>query len=148
MKEVNGNLWTETSPRGTLRIGFTQRFIEEKLGECFHVMQADLNKVVRGGPMLVIETNDGLENLKSPVTGSILVFNDRARNFPDRLKEEETILEVLPDGVKLEPVVKAKRVEKAKIAAPAQFDPDRWEPRDVNLDDLFNRPVAPPRRPR
>jgi hypothetical protein len=75
-------------------------------------------------------------------------FNDRARNFPDRLKEEETILEVLPDGVKLEPAVKAKRVEKAKVAAPAQFNPDRWEPRNLNLDELFNRPVAPPRRPR
>src|SRR5271156_6203635 len=112
MKEYIGNLWTESGPKGTLRIGFTQRFIEEKLGEGFHVMQADLTKVQKGGPMLVIETNDGLESLSAPITGTIMTFNERARNFPDRLKEEEVILEVLPEGVKLEVVVKKTKTQK------------------------------------
>jgi glycine cleavage system H lipoate-binding protein len=100
MKEYSGGLWTETAPSGVVRLGFSKVFIEQKLGECFHVMQADSKNVKEGEPLLVLETNDGLESLKSPITGTILHFNSKARNFPDRLTEEDNILEVLPEGVK------------------------------------------------
>lgn len=101
MKEFFGNVWTEAESDGHIRIGFSRRFIEDRLSECFHVMPADTKALRKGGPMLVIETNDGLESLKSPITGSILVFNEKARNFPDRLTEEDDILQVCPEGVSL-----------------------------------------------
>lgn len=113
MKEFSGNMWTESDKDGRVKIGFSKRFIEDRLGECFHVMQADVRTVKKGTPLFVIETNDGLESLKSPVSGTILVFNAKARNFPDRLTEEDVIAEVLPEGVKLE---KAKKEKKEKVA--------------------------------
>jgi glycine cleavage system H lipoate-binding protein len=132
MKEYNGHLWTEPDKEGRVKIGFTKRFIEERLGECFHVMQADIKSVRKGSPMLVIETNDGLESLKSPLTGAILVFNAKARNFPDRLTEEDTILQVLPEGVTL-PQAKKKQEKTVESVA------DRaWN--QVNIDELFNQP--------
>jgi Glycine cleavage H-protein len=109
MKTIIGNIWTEVKESGLVKVGFTQQFIEQRLGECFHVMQADVRQVKKGEPMLVIETTDGLESLKAPLSGSIHFFNVKARNFPDRLNEEDLIMELLPDGVVL-PVVKKKKV--------------------------------------
>lgn len=121
MKEFIGNIWTEAGADGRVRMGFSRRFIEERLGECFHVMQADIKSVKKGEPLLVIETNDGLESLKSPLSGNILVFNAKARNFPDRLVEEDCILEILPEGVKLP--VKTKKVPEfdVLVQAPQPF---------------------------
>ena len=115
MKEFIGNIWTETEPAGTVRIGFSRGFIEQRLGECFHVMQADSKFLRKGSPLLVIETNDGLESLKSPISGTIMSFNPKARNFPDRLTEEDMILHVIPEGVKI--VEKAKKPATAKPTA-------------------------------
>lgn len=128
MKQFNDNLWTEEQTSGAVFIGFTRRFIEEKLGECFHILQADSKKVKKGEPLLVIETNDGLENLKAPLSGTIIVFNDKARNFPDRLTEEDTILQVVPEGVTIPKSV--------KVAKPKQIIPD-------DFDDWLQQPVAP-----
>lgn len=104
MKETRGNIWTETDNRGVVKVGFTRKYIEDRLGECFHVMQASQigQKLMKGDPMLVMETNDGLVNLKAPLSGILQVFNPKARDFPDRLDEEDTIVEIVPDGVKLE----------------------------------------------
>lgn len=110
MKEFIGDLWMDRAEDGRVKIGFARRFIEDRMGECFHVMQADTRNVKKGGPLLVIETNDGLRPVKSPLTGSILFFNHNARNFPDKLVEDDCILEVLPEGVKLPSVT----VKKAK----------------------------------
>lgn len=108
MKEFIGDLWIDKAEDGRVKIGFARRFIEDRMGECFHVMQADTRNVKKGGPLLVIETNDGLRPVKSPLSGSILYFNDHARNFPDKLVEDDCILEVLPEGVKLSSVKKAE----------------------------------------
>lgn len=102
MKEQIGNtLWSETDSRGVVKIGFNREYIETKLGECFHVMQADRKFARKGQPLLVLETNDAVERLPSPVTGTIITFNHKASDFPDRLSTEDIILEILPEGVKL-----------------------------------------------
>lgn len=107
MKTFNGNIWTETDDRGVVKIGFSRAYIEQQLGECFHVMQADRRVARQGQPIMVLETNDGTSRIKSPLNGRIIKFNNKAMDFPDRLSEDDVILEVLPDGVKL-PETKAK----------------------------------------
>ena len=92
MKEFYKDIWVDTQEDGTVKVGLTRNFIESKLTECFHIIQADAQEVRKGGPMLVVETNDGLSSLKSPVSGRIIRFNDRARNFPDKMTEDEVIL--------------------------------------------------------
>lgn len=95
-KETRGPIWVQTNKDGTVSVGLTAEFVRSKMGECFHIMQADLDDVIINQPMLVFETNDGLESVKSPVTGSVLQFNRRAVDFPDKLTEEEVILTIRP----------------------------------------------------
>lgn len=133
MKTIVGNLWTEEGKDGRVNIGFTRNFIEERLGECFHVLQADMQVVRKGGPLMVIETNDGLESLKSPLTGSILVFNAKARNFPDRLTEEDNIMEILPEGVTLPVSTKKSKNDLLQELV----DTQRGQLWSARIDDLF-----------
>lgn len=100
--EIRGPVWIRTNKDGTVSVGLTAQYIRDRACECFHIMQADTEEVWEGQPMLVMETNDGMETVKSPVTGRVLVFNDRARDFPDKLKEEESILTLLPKGVEVQ----------------------------------------------
>jgi len=95
-KEILGSIWVQTSRDGMVSVGLTRDYIRQKLGECFHIMQADAGQLTLNQPMLVLETNDGLETIKSPVSGVIVHFNWRARDFPDKLTEEETILVIKP----------------------------------------------------
>jgi hypothetical protein len=134
MKEQLGNIWTETDNRGVMKIGFSREYIETKLGECFHVMQADTKFARKGQPLLVLETNDACEKIKSPLTGTILVFNTKAANYPDRLTTEDTIMEVLPEGVKL-PELKKFKLTGIVDDSRAQSWPDLWAPQE---------PPAPP----
>lgn len=100
-KQYEGNIWTEVDNRGVVKIGFSRDYIDQQLMECFHVVQADRSVARKGQPIMVLETNDGTARIKSPINGRILTFNDKARNFPDRLSEEDVIMEVLPEGVTL-----------------------------------------------
>jgi glycine cleavage system H lipoate-binding protein len=120
---VDGSIWTETDARGVEQIGFRQSYIEQVLGECFHVVQADTRKARKGCPLMVLETNDGTSRVRSPVTGTILMFSDKARNFPDRLTEDDVIVEVLPEGMTL----------------PAQGKKPEVRP-TIQFNQLFNAP--------
>jgi glycine cleavage system H lipoate-binding protein len=111
---VDGSIWTETDARGVSLIGFRQEYIDQVLGECFHVVQADTRRARKGCPLMVLETNDGTNRVRSPVTGTILTFSDKARNFPDRLTEDDVIVEVLPEGTVL-PTTKKAREERASV---------------------------------
>jgi len=136
VKTFSGNIWQETDKAGVVSIGLRQTYLEEKMQECFHILQADAQHLKKGGPMMVIETNDGLESLKSPLTGRITFFNDKARNFPDRLVEDDVIFTVLPEGVK--PVeVKRKAAPKAKPVVWADFEAAFPVGRDQRLDQVI-----------
>jgi len=97
MKQVQGDIWVDEQADGTINIGFVQSFINRRMAECFHVIQADTRSVDKGGPMLVIESNDSLESIKAPITGNVAYFNPRARNFPDRLTEQDIIMTLNPN---------------------------------------------------
>lgn len=140
-KQYDGNIWTETDSRGVVKIGFSRTYIDQQLMECFHVMQADRSVARKGLPIMVLETNDGTARIKSPVSGRILTFNDKARNFPDRLSEEDVIMEVLPEGVKLEPT--KKKVEYKDFFNQVNVVGNNWNGGRVEiLDDIA--PAAPP----
>lgn len=157
MKTDLGKIWYETDERGVWKVGFTRRYIEQKLGECFHVMQADIKQAQVGLPLLVLETNDGIERIKSPVTGTVLEFNARARDFPDRLTDEETIVQILPKGVTL-PKVETKK-SKSVDTIPLDFNERIWNDltqaaqavpqpgQPVRIWEDFQQAVAPPPPP-
>jgi glycine cleavage system H lipoate-binding protein len=126
VKMVYGDIWAVTEPNGQVSIGFTQQFIEEKLNECFHVLPAETKKVGNKSPLMVLETNDGLQSIKSPVAGEVVFFSDKARNFPDRLKEDDIVITVFLEGKKKPAKSSTKR------AAPA---------RNINAVPIENRVV-------
>lgn len=101
MKTNHGLLWSEEHADKTITLGFTKTAIDNQLQECFHVFQADTKEVREKGPLLVLETNDGLQSIKAPFAGRVSYFNPKARNFPDRIKETDTILTLVPKGVVL-----------------------------------------------
>lgn len=109
MKEIKGPIWYQTNKDGTVSIGLTNEYIQKRCSECFHIMQADLYEVAVNQPMLVLETNDGLDSIPSPVSGHVVNFNWRARDFPDKLTEEESILTIKPK--EKEPVKKPAKIE-------------------------------------
>src|ERR1700740_2728435 len=92
MKQFKEDIWGDEGEEGIINIGFRQDFIDRKLMECFHIVQADSRQVQENGPMFVIETNDSLESVKAPCTGRIIAFNSKARNFPDKLNENDVIM--------------------------------------------------------
>lgn len=132
MKTDHNLVWSEVHADKSITIGFTKKCIEERLPECFHVLVADANSVRSAGPMLVLETNDGLESIKSPFTGKISYFNSKARNYPDKLTETDTILTILPPGVE-----KAKPVEVKKPKVVGD-----WQMQQVQFRDIFAAPQA------
>jgi hypothetical protein len=132
MKIDHNLVWSEVHADKSITIGFTKKCIDELLPECFHVMQADATTVREKGPMLVLETNDGLESIKSPFTGKISYFNSKARNYPDRLTTEDTILTILPPGVEAK--------TKPKVIG-------NWVDQRIQFIDFFEQPVPPPPAP-
>jgi glycine cleavage system H lipoate-binding protein len=96
MKKYTGNVWYEEMGSGTINIGFTRAYIEDILGECFHITQASSFLATEGKPLLTIETNMGLKVVKAPCTGTITFFSTDARDFPDKLTEESIVMTINP----------------------------------------------------
>lgn len=108
-KVDHGLIWSEDHADKSITIGFTQRCITEKLQECFHVLPADASEVREKGPLLVLETNDGLQSIKTPVAGKVAYFNPKARNFPDKLTDSDTIVTLFPKGYVAPPKAAAQK---------------------------------------
>jgi glycine cleavage system H lipoate-binding protein len=118
MKKYNDNIWTEETPQGCVNVGFTKQFIDDVLGECFHITQAHSYLVTQGKPMLTVETNCGLKVIRSPITGTIQSFSVEARDFPDRITENDVVVVLVPKDVK----VATKAVKKEKIPSAAEIN--------------------------
>ena len=114
MKKYQRYMWTEEMQSGTINIGFTREYIDLMLNECFHITQAQMYLVTEGKPMLTIETNEGLKVLLAPCTGVVASFSSKARDFPDKLTEEDVVLVILPK----------KEVKAAKAKTFQQTTPD------------------------
>lgn len=129
MKQKIGSIWTEEMPNKAIQIGFTNEFIQQILSECFHVVLTNPTIVTKGKSMFTIETNDGLETIKSPVTGTVQLFNDRARDFPDRMREDDVVLLVFPKSV----VVPQPKIKTSEHQMYEDF-----------LQEIRQQPAAPP----
>jgi|SRR5579859_4580903 len=110
MKTNYGDIWCETQPDGRMSIGFTKKCIEEKLCECFHVLPADISTAKLKQPLLVLETNDGVEAIPSPISGRIIIFSQKAKDFPDRMNEEDVVVSIEP------PEVTARKLKEKRSA--------------------------------
>jgi glycine cleavage system H lipoate-binding protein len=138
MKFTKGSLWYEKQSDGTVHIGFTQAFITQAMEECFHVLPADYRNLFENKAALVIESNDGVKSLKSPVTGTIVEFNTKARNFPDRLTEDDVILKVRPQGVTIPTVAKTAPKKRTRTLDDLRRDYAQWNWGDEALQRILD----------
>ena len=157
-KVDHGLIWSEDHADKSITIGFTQRCITEKLQECFHVLPADASEVREKGPLLVLETNDGLQSIKTPVAGKVAYFNPKARNFPDKLTDSDTIVTLFPKGYVAPPKAAAqKKVANNSATQPVNFDwyspvgqtltiPDVQVENNRRLFEELTQRIAPPPR--
>jgi hypothetical protein len=94
-------IWYETSDEVT-RIGLTASFLEQ-LDQCWHILPPSARQIRMKAPLFTVETNDSLVSVLSPVAGNFLNWNDRATNFPDKLRDTDVIIEltskVIPEPV-------------------------------------------------
>jgi len=111
MKQTDktNSIWYETEGEVT-KVGFTPQFLE-KLQECFHIVPGKRKTFVReNGPLMALETNEGLFSITSPVKGVITFFEDKAMNFPEKLTTEDVVV-LLQD----KPVVEKKKAAKQQV---------------------------------
>lgn len=124
-----GNIWVLRNGEST-KIGFTRSFINS-LNHCWHIMPGNVRQVKEKSPLLAIESHEGLISVPSPVTGNVVFWNDKASNFPEKLTEEDVIVEI-GAGTAMTPNIRT-------VAHFAEED-DESVP--------FDEPVDAPRRPR
>lgn len=151
-------VWFNSKPDGRIDVGFQQKYINEKLQEVFHVLPANQSKIEKNTPILVLESNDGLEKIVSPFAGRFVSFSDKARNFPDRLKESDVVLTLfeeqafLEDQRKKKPEVKKEVAKKTKVNMVADYYmqddfgaiEEVFEPPPPPRVQPFNRVAIPP----
>lgn len=118
-------IWMNKKPNGQVDIGFQQKYISEHLQEAFHILPANHSKIESGTPMMVVESNDGLENIRSPFDGRFVNFSDKARNFPDRLKETDVVLTLWTEEGYQENLKKVKKNPPKKVNDENSVA-DRW----------------------
>lgn len=123
-----GNIWVLRNGEST-KIGFTRSFINS-LNHCWHIMPGNVRQVKEKSPLLAIESHEGLISVPSPVTGNVVFWNDKASNFPEKLTEEDVIVEI-GAGTAMTP----------NIRTAVRFEED-----DESVP--FDEPVDAPRRPR
>lgn len=94
MKTVNdkNQIWFERT-NNVVAIGFTQAFLDG-LDQCWHILPANLTRFREKAPLMVVETNDNLISIMSPVTAHFAQWADKAQNFPYMLNENDVVLEM------------------------------------------------------
>lgn len=91
-----------------ITIGFTKDFLTS-LDQCWHILPASLEQFKPKAPLLTVETTDALISIMSPVAGNFMQFSQRAQNFPDKLTEDDVVLE-LREGPFVRPTVAPRRI--------------------------------------
>jgi hypothetical protein len=119
-KQVNhkNQIWFEQQDN-VVKVGFTKSFLE-KLEQCWHILPANMGRFREHSPLMVIETNDALISVKSPVSANFSQWSDKAQNFPDQLTEEDVVLEMYTGP--------AQRREQRPQAVVDEFQPQHgWD---------------------
>lgn len=88
--DAKNQIWY-TKKDSKTSIGFTKEFINQ-IKECWHVVPTITHGLIKeSSPLFAIETNDNFFSVRSPTSGSIITFNDKASNFPDQLTADDVI---------------------------------------------------------
>lgn len=112
-------IWTLVEGNYT-KVGFEKDFLKQ-MEQCWHIMPAQARGVLKAKhPLLVVETNDEVISIPSPVEGIIEMFSDKARNFPEKITEKDTIITI-------KTVYEKKDLKQKQVAERAQAVP-RFNP--------------------
>jgi glycine cleavage system H lipoate-binding protein len=112
-------IWTLVEGNYT-KVGFEKDFLKQ-MEQCWHIMPAQARGVLKAKhPLLVVETNDEVISIPSPVEGIIEMFSDKARNFPEKITEKDTIIII-------KTVYEKKDLKQKQVAERAQAVP-RFNP--------------------
>lgn len=85
-------IWYEHQDN-VVKVGFTKSFLDS-LQQCWHILPANLQRFREKSPLMVVETNDTLISIMSPVAANFSEWSDKAQNFPDQLTENDVVLQL------------------------------------------------------
>lgn len=122
-----------------VRVGFTNNFLAQ-MDECWHILPAG-KQVKEKDPLMAVETNDGLLSIRSPATGYIMDFSDKAMNFPDKLTAEDVVV-CVNGGKKPAEAAKIKKTSTGLTLANVQLPVGGFEPM-INFDERDDGAIAP-----
>jgi glycine cleavage system H lipoate-binding protein len=107
MKQFNqkNQIWFEQND-GVVTVGFTKSFLDG-LDQCWHVLPANNQRFREKAPLMVVETNDALISIMSPVSANFVQWERKAQDFPDQLTEDDVILTMTTARVAAQPRVEA-----------------------------------------
>lgn len=111
----------------TVKIGFTKSFLEG-MDQCWHILPANLSKFRSKSPLLTVETNDSLISIMSPVSGNFMQYSDKAQNFPDKLTEDDVVVEIGMGAAARPPQVMDEAVRQ---------DNNNWNNPPLGIQDLI-----------
>lgn len=134
MKQFNqkNQIWFEQND-GVVTVGFTKSFLDG-LDQCWHVLPANNQRFREKGPLMVVETNDSLISIMSPVSANFVQWERKAQDFPDQLTEDDVILTMTT----------ARVVAQPRAEDPVQ--PLQWGAPQVAINvNQARQPMAPPR---
>lgn len=90
--DARNQIWYEQQDN-LVKIGFTKAFLQD-MDQCWHILPANLTKFRSKAPLLTVETNDALISIMSPVSGNFMQYSHKAQNFPDKLTEDDVVVEI------------------------------------------------------
>lgn len=119
-KVVVDKIWF-MKDKGTIQVGFNKSFLRElSEGSCWHIMPANNRRVKEKLPLLTVESSDELVSIPSPVSANVYSFSDKARNFPEKLNEDDVVIELRESDTKSKAKVADVAQVQARQAVPVQ----------------------------
>ncbi len=113
--DAKNQIWY-TQDGEVVKLGLTKSFIDS-LDQCWHILPANTEQVRKKSPLFVVETNDSMISIMSPLEGYVNMYNMDAQDFPDRLDENTVLMELVsnepvrqvvpPDGLRFDDFIRA-----------------------------------------
>lgn len=103
-------IWYEQDGK-QVKVGLTRDFLAQ-LEECWHILPGHNRTIKAKSPLFTMETNDGLIPVLAPISGSVVSWDAKATNFPDKLTENDVIMVLTSEKL-------ARKEEDDVVANPA-----------------------------
>lgn len=134
-------IWTLVEGNYT-KVGFEKDFLKQ-MEQCWHIMPAQARGILKAKhPLLVVETNDEVISIPSPCEGIIEMFSDKARNFPEKITEKDTIITIKTIYEKKD--LKQKQVTERAQAIPRQPVLQDWAVDAIQGNGVVNNAFLNP----